>query len=903
MRVYELAKKLHISSSEVLKQANELGFDADSVLTKLETSDAKKLQDVFAKREKSDESSPLETKLAEKREKAASASRESLKAERDMLERNRTRAHDMDSRKKGKPSAGSTIVALPETPVVTVAPETPERTEKKVAKKGADTKPLPVVNPEPVAVLDTSTPVEEATPETAEQSADGHAGKQHAADKTKGAASKQPRRPLPPPPEEELDPEEVLAAPFIGRFTKTESSKNIRAIPQKDKDAEAKRLTPPRPAQPFSPRSGQPPLQRGPQGGFQQGSRGPSSFQQSSPQGAPLRGTGPRPTQVPVAPPSPQETAPDRVILLRGAVMVKELAEQLGLRPNRLIADLMQLNILASINQRVEIEVAQKIADKYGYKIEIERQKRSNERKPVLRSDDADDAIPEDKPEELMMRPPVVTFLGHVDHGKTSLMDRIRNTRVASGEAGGITQHIGAYTVEVNGRKITFLDTPGHAAFSAMRARGASLTDIAVIIIAADDGIMPQTREVIKQAQQAGVQILIALNKCDLPTAKPDRVRQMLQGEGLTPEEWGGDVICTEVSAITGAGIDHLLEMILLQADVLELMANPSRRANGYVIEAQLEQGLGPTATLLVSGGTLSVGDIILCGEHFGRIRGLIDDRGRRVKSAGPATAVKCMGLSGVPEAGVEFRVMLNEKRARNLAERLSEERKQTELVSSKATSLDALMSQMKESQKRELAVIVKADTQGSAEAIVEALKDIKSEKVTMNVVTSAIGNISATDINKAGAGKALVLGFNVACETGVQQQARHDGVRVSTFRIIYELLDFVKQRMLDLLPPEFKEAIRGHAEIKAAFDIGKTGRIAGSQMLDGVLRADARYRIFRKKEKIWDGKLSALKHFQNEVSEVNGSQECGIFFNGFEDFQVGDTIECYVLEELPRTL
>ncbi len=906
MRVYELAKKLQTSSSEVLKQAGALGLEADSVLTKLEPSDAKKLQDVFAKREKSDEASALATKLAEKRAKAASASRESLKTEREVLERNRTRAHDMDSRKKGKPSAGSPAIAVLEKPSVAVAVETSVLTEKKVVQKEADPKPLPVVKQaQAVSVADGSAPAEEATPEAAEQAVDGHAAKQHAVDKAKGPASKQPRRPLPPPPEEELDPEEVLAAPFIGRFTKAESSKNIRAIPLKDKDAEAKRLTPPRPAQPFAPRSGQPPPQRGaPQGGFQQGPRSAqASFQQRGPQGVPLRGTGPRPVQVPVTPPPPQETAPDRVILLRGAVMVKELAEQLGLRPNRLIADLMQLNILASINQRVEIEIAQKIADKYGYKIEIERQKRSNERKPVLRSDDADDAIPEDKPEELVMRPPVVTFLGHVDHGKTSLMDRIRNTRVASGEAGGITQHIGAYTVEVNGRKITFLDTPGHAAFSAMRARGASLTDIAVIIIAADDGIMPQTREVIKQAQQAGVQILIALNKCDLPTAKPDRVRQMLQGEGLTPEEWGGDVICTEVSAITGAGIDHLLEMILLQADVLELMANPSRRANGYVIEAQLEQGLGPTATLLVSGGTLNVGDILLCGEHFGRIRGLIDDRGRRVKSAGPATAVKCMGLSGVPEAGVEFRVMLNEKRARNLAERLSEERKQTELVSAKATSLDALMSQMKESQKRELAVIVKADTQGSAEAIVEALKDIKSEKVTMNVVTSAIGNISATDINKAGAGKALVLGFNVACETGVQQQARHDGVRVSTFRIIYELLDFVKQRMLDLLPPEFKEAIRGHAEIKAAFDIGKTGRIAGSQMLDGVLRADARYRIFRKKEKIWDGKLSALKHFQNDVSEVNGSQECGVFFNGFEEFQVGDTIECYVLEELPRTL
>jgi translation initiation factor IF-2 len=377
----------------------------------------------------------------------------------------------------------------------------------------------------------------------------------------------------------------------------------------------------------------------------------------------------------------------------------------------------------------------------------------------------------------------------------------------------------------------------------------------------------------------------------------------MLQGEGLTPEEWGGDVICAEVSAVTGAGVDHLLEMILLQADVLELMANPSRRADGYVVEAQLEQGLGPTATLLVAGGTINVGDIILCGEHFGRIRGLIDDRGRRIKSAGPATAVRCMGLSGVPEAGASFRVMLNEKRARELGERLSEERKQTELVSSKATSLDALMSQMKESQKRELAVIVKADTQGSAEAIVEALREIKSDKVTLNIVWTSIGNVSATDINKAGAGKAVVLGFSVACETGVQQQARHDGVRVATFRIIYELLDFVKQRMLDLLPPEYKEAVRGHAEIKAAFDIGKTGRVAGCQMTDGVLRPDARYRIFRKKEKIWDGKISSLKHFQNEVSEVNGSQECGIFFNGFEDFQVGDIVECYVLEELPRTL
>jgi translation initiation factor IF-2 len=343
--------------------------------------------------------------------------------------------------------------------------------------------------------------------------------------------------------------------------------------------------------------------------------------------------------------------------------------------------------------------------------------------------------------------------------------------------------------------------------------------------------------------------------------------------------------------------------MILLQTDMLELTANPNRRADGYVVEAQLEQGLGPTATLLVMGGTLNVGDVVLCGEHFGRVRGLIDDRGRRVKSASPATAVKCMGLSGVPEAGAAFRVMLNEKRARGLAEEAAEERKLVELSSTKATSLDALMDQLKETQRRELALIVKADTQGSAEAVCEALGEIKSEKVSLNIIHSTIGNVSATDINKAAAGEAIVVGFSVNCDAGVQQLARHHSVRVNTFRIIYELLDFVKQRMLDLLPPEYKEVIKGHAEIRAIFDIGKTGRVAGCQLLDGVIRADAMFRVFRKKEKLWEGKLASLKHFQNEVSEITGAQECGILFSGFEEFQVGDTVECYALEELPRTL
>jgi translation initiation factor IF-2 len=605
----------------------------------------------------------------------------------------------------------------------------------------------------------------------------------------------------------------------------------------------------------------------------------------------------------PAAAPAVPEATNERTLTVRGPIMVKELAEMLGLRPNRLIADLMQLNVLASINQRVEIELANRIAGKYGYTVEIERARRSTERKPVLRRNDADDDIPDDRPEDMLPRPPVVTFLGHVDHGKTSLMDRIRNATVAAGESGGITQHIGAYTVDANGRKITFLDTPGHAAFSAMRARGASLTDIAVIIIAADDGIMPQTKEAIRHAKQAGVQILVAINKCDLPQAKPERVKQQLQGEGLTPEDWGGDVVCCEVSAVTGKGVDHLLEMLLLQADVLELSANVSRRANGYVIEAELEQGRGPTATLLITGGTLKVGDVVLCGDYFGRIRALMDDHGRMVKSATPATAVKCMGLSGVPEAGSPFRVMLDEKRARALAEEFANERKRNELATSKVNSLEALMSQIKDQARLELNAFIKADTQGSAEAIVESLKEIKSEKVSLNIIASSIGNVTANDVQRASASRAVIIGFHIGCDSGVQSLARHDGVRIQTFRIIYELIDRVKQEMLDLLAPEYREVVRGHAMLKTVFDLSRKGKIAGCQVSDGVMRTDARVRIFRQRQIVYTGRIATLRHFQNEVSEVKEPQECGIRFENFDSFAEGDYIECFVLEELPRTL
>ena len=717
--------------------------------------------------------------------------------------------------------------------------------------------------------------------------------------------------------DDEVDARDYLHGKDLDRRAdaKGASAKKAQAAKKEAKKEQAaarKEAAPPKPAapapapakKPAAPAPKPPPAPRvgGLRAGFASVSMRVSRPQVQIVPGRPDTSAG---APAPVAPPKPtiSLSVSTREISIRGAVVVKELALKLGIRPNRLIADLMGLKILASINQRVEPDVATKVAQKYGYKVNVEHARDAANKKPVLKAIDADDEIPEDKPEDMQMRPPVVTFLGHVDHGKTTLMDYIRHAHVAAGEAGGITQQISAYQVDVQGRKITFLDTPGHAAFNAMRQRGAQLTDIAVIIIAADDGIMPQTEEAIKFARQAGVQIMVAITKCDKPVANVQRVKQQLQKIGLTPEEWGGDVVCCEVSGATGQGVDNLLEMMLLQADVLELTANPKRRANGYVIEAELEQGFGPSATLLVTGGTLKVGDAILIGEHFGKVRSLIDDRGRRIKEAPPSTPVKCTGLSGVPEAGAEFRVMLDEKRARTLAEEAARTRKEQELSQTKALSLDDLMSQMGAGEKRELSVVVKSDTQGSLEAIVEALHGIKSEKVSLKVIGTGTGNVSLTDVKSAAAGKAVIVGFDIGCDAGVQQQARHDGVRISSFRIIYELIDHVKKTMLDLLPPEFTEKVKGHAEIKAVYDIGKLGRIAGSQMLDGALVASARFRVLRGKAKVWEGKVQTLRHFKDEVKEVTGQQECGICFAGFEDFAVGDTVECYVLEELPRSL
>jgi len=591
-----------------------------------------------------------------------------------------------------------------------------------------------------------------------------------------------------------------------------------------------------------------------------------------------------------------------KVIKLKGAVLVRDFAEMLGLKPNKLVAELMGMNIFASINERLDIALAKRIAEKHG--LEVEHEKRVAEYVYVQRQKkNQEEEEEEDKPEDLMPRPPVVTFLGHVDHGKTSLLDRIRNASVAEGEHGGITQHIGAYSIEAAGKKITFLDTPGHAAFTAMRARGANLTDIAVIIIAADDGIMPQTKEAIKHAKAAGVSIMVAINKMDLPGANADRVRQQLQAEDLAPEEWGGETICAEVSAQTGKGVDHLLEMILLQADVLELKANPKRRATGYVIEARMEPGMGPSATMLISSGTLKVGDAIVCGQFWGRVKALINDQGIKVKTCPPGDPIKCLGLSGIPEAGAEFKIVKSDRVAKQQALEEQQRVKTEALTTPKRASLSDIYDHLAESEKQELKVIVKADTQGSVEAIISSLEGIKSDKVSLNIILGGTGNVTVNDVMLASASNAVILGFHVAKEQGVDSTAKHEGVEIRLHHIIYTLIEEVEKSMLGLVKAEFNEVVTGHAEIRQVFGFGKTGKIAGCLVTDGKVSAKSKVRVNRGDEMLFEGAIESLKHFKEDVSEISAGQECGIQIANYKAFEEGDTLEFYVLEEQNLTL
>jgi translation initiation factor IF-2 len=621
-----------------------------------------------------------------------------------------------------------------------------------------------------------------------------------------------------------------------------------------------------------------------------------------APSAAPMSDMAPPP--VPAAPAKPLPP-PKKVILIKGPIVVRDFAEQLGLKPNQLIAELMSMNVFASINQKIDLKIAQQVASKHNSVLEHEKKEPVAKPPPAPPKEKAR-AQKDDSPENLKPRPPVVAFMGHVDHGKTSLLDKIRNAKVAAGEAGGITQHIGAYTVTFGKNKITFLDTPGHEAFTAMRARGANLTDIVVIVIDGVDGMMPQTREAIQHAQAAKVSIMVAINKKDLRSFNADRVKQQLQQFGVMPEDWGGEVICCPVSALTGDGVDNLLENISVQAEVLELKANPERLAQGYIVEAQLQPGRGCVATVLVRKGTLHVGDAIVCGPAWGRVKALINDRGEKVKTAGPSDAVVVLGLSEVPEAGAEVVACATDREAREIAEQRQAVLRQEALDASGPRRLsleDFLQASEPGKDKKSLNIIIKADVQGSLEAIQHALNGIRSDKVLLNIVLGGVGNINVNDVLLASASNAVIVGFHVSKEGDVSSMAKREGVEIRLHSIIYELIDEVREAMLGLLEPITRENVIGHAEVRQVFDLNKKGKVAGCLCTNGKITSRARARVKRRGDVLYVGSLVSLKRFQNDASEVRESQECGIRLDNFGDFQAGDLLEFFEVEKISQQL
>lgn len=594
-----------------------------------------------------------------------------------------------------------------------------------------------------------------------------------------------------------------------------------------------------------------------------------------------------------------------RVVHIKPPIVVKDLAAQMELKPFQLIADLMELNIFASINQVIEPDVAAKVCEKHGLIFEREkRQAGAGVHKVETVIEEPPPPPPEAvEPAKLEIRAPIITFMGHVDHGKTSLLDAIRRSRVASGEAGGITQHIGAYSVDRGaGASITFLDTPGHAAFTAMRARGANVTDIVVIVVAADDGLMPQTIEAINHAKAANVTIMVAINKVDLPSANVDRVKSQLQEQGLTPEDWGGETICCEVSATKGTGIDDLLENMTIQAEVLELKADPRSDARCTVIEAQVEPGRGPTATVIVTLGTLRVGQPFICGNQWGKVKQLINDLGKPIKEAPPATPVKVLGFSGLPHAGDELVAMDSEKSARALSAERLEKLRTEKLTTPQRATLENLFESLAEEQKKSLQIVLKADVQGSLEAVVGSLREIKSDKISLEIIHNAVGPITESDVLLASASNAVIVGFGVKVENSAAATAKREGVQIKLFSIIYELLDQIRESLTGMLDPELRETVVGHAEVKQVFSLTK-GKVAGCIVTDGRIPRNARARVLRRRQAVYDGGMHTLRRFQDEVKEVRAGLECGIRLGDFNDYEVGDIIQAYNLEKVAQEL
>ena len=582
-----------------------------------------------------------------------------------------------------------------------------------------------------------------------------------------------------------------------------------------------------------------------------------------------------------------------KTITLPEKMTIRDLADKMKLQPSAIVKKLFMKGEMVTVNQEVDFETAEEIALEFNFICEPEE--KIDVIAELLKEDEED-------PKNLVPRPPVVCVMGHVDHGKTSLLDAIRSTRVTDREAGGITQHIGASVVSINGQKITFLDTPGHEAFTAMRMRGANSTDIAILVVAADDGVMPQTIEAINHAKAAGVEIIVAVNKIDKPSANIEKVKQELSEYELIPEDWGGSTIFCPVSAHTKEGIDNLLEMILLTAEVMELKANPNRNARGLVIEAQLDKGRGAVATVLVQKGTLHVGDSIACGSSYGKVRAMIDDKGQRVKKATPSTPVEILGLNSVPAAGETFVVCNSDKEAKSFADTYISEEKNRLIEDTKAKmSLDDLFSQIQSGNMKELDIIVKADVQGSVEAVKQSLVKLSNEEVVVKVIHGGVGAINESDVILASASNAIIIGFNVRPDPIAKVTADNEGVDIRLYKVIYNAIEDVEAAMKGMLDPVFEEKVIGHAEIRQIFKASGVGNIAGSYVLDGVMERGCKVRISREGEQIFEGDLASLKRFKDDVKEVKAGYECGLVFEGFNDIQELDQVEAYKMVEVPR--
>jgi len=915
VRIYEIAKKLNLESKFVLNKAKELGIAA----AKVPSSTLDKITAEFLEEQLAPLAKPLEpTKPVEvtpvtiihapppppvEPEPAPAPAPPAVPA----WVPEPVAAIPSAVVEPARPVVVSETEVAPisQAPVSHPADHAPDSAIKvPVAKapEGVDERPIPTEpsRVEPPATSPISAEV--VQPEPLEPAASAPSDVPVAPVVAPAAPAAQP--PVPPP---------VQTGQLVGRIDLSQFGYGGRTTRGVSTPPPARPATPP----PRDDRRGPPPPQ--------QGRPGPSSYQGSRP-GQPQRpgpgqygrpgqmggrpgvaaGPGPRP-----APPAarPQFAADAPTIIMRPPIVVRELAEQMGKKPFQIIGDLMQMGVFATVTQTIDAEAAVKICAKHGIRFETEKRDKAAHVVNVPKEEKLE-LDSEDKPETLKARPPVITIMGHVDHGKTSLLDVIRKANVASGEAGGITQHIGAYTIQYphpnTGKleSLTFLDTPGHAAFSAMRARGANVTDIVVLVVAANDGVMPQTLEALAHAKAAKVPIIVAVNKCDHPNSNPMKVRQQLQDKGLVPDDWGGDTLFVECSAITKKGIDTLIDSILLQAELLELKANPDRNAKGNVIESGVEAG-GSVATVLVRKGTLRIGDVIICGEHYGKVRAMMNEEGVRLKEATPSVAVRVLGLNGVPDAGSEFSAVENERAARDLAEERSDARRKSEMDGDRRktrASLSDLFGRIGDLTAKVLKVIVKADTQGSVEAIVGALREIKSQKVSLEVVHSAVGAINVSDVNLARGSKAVILAFHTRVDNNAAEEAKHHAVEIRLYAIIYELIDQVKDAMAGLLDPLLKDVVVGQAEVRKIFDLSKGGRVAGCAVTTGRL-VRGKMRLRRRGNLVYEGVSLTLKRFQDEVNEVRSGMECGVRLDGFDDYQEGDLIECYSVEKIAAKL